>query len=540
MLTLGFWVGVVLAYWFWRKARQLKARGVEGFAYHLLRDSLDFLIPFVAVLGLYYLAFAYVRHSDGISLSTLVRIEERLDQARELVAPFKVNHIAMFVVLFALYLAVMVGMSNAARQRLHKGVNIYKNAVRLVYIVIVLLVSFTFLGTLPGNPQLDVELKIKTVREGYDTLREEVASTLVEQAAEQLCQKAYDSFLPWYGETFDLPLRVAGEAAALSASYSRAVAEHQVKDREIEAIIAKYSRSPQAAMPSGRATPISPTVHTTRISPEPRPVPGNASLAKIDHARDSLKQYRAGLKAQLTTFLQRPGAKEVVLQTPKLLTGQTKDALIALSSDFPLMEPLIDSLVKAVDDTVAKRLERAVDRATEATVAGNLKAVSQQVSEFARETPVVVSQQTQEKARTAKANLENSLVEVVRSKTRLETAVRQVETRRIDTWIERLTSTDSEVRREAATRLAQSGEKLSKPQINRLVQLMKDGQKSWTRFLYRESHCEWHEEVTVKHYAGEALAHMKSPYVDSKLAEEARTASNKGVRKYRVTDPGWI
>jgi hypothetical protein len=52
-----------------------------------------------------------------------------------------------------------------------------------------------------------------------------------------------------------------------------------------------------------------------------------------------------------------------------------------------------------------------------------------------------------------------------------------------------LSSANEQTRLEAVRELSQHGGKLSQKQVNRLVGLMRNGQASWSNYLYRESHC---------------------------------------------------
>ncbi len=106
--------------------------------------------------------------------------------------------------------------------------------------------------------------------------------------------------------------------------------------------------------------------------------------------------------------------------------------------------------------------------------------------------------------------------------------------------ISQLSSPSEEQRDKAADLLSKLGEELTKAIVEEIIKTMRHGKESWSKRLYRSSHCTWYEKTTVKKYAAKSLVNMKSPYVTDEIVREARNEVNKEKTKYRVTDPGWI
>lgn len=106
--------------------------------------------------------------------------------------------------------------------------------------------------------------------------------------------------------------------------------------------------------------------------------------------------------------------------------------------------------------------------------------------------------------------------------------------------ISQLSSDNEDDRDRAANFLSKFGEELSKALVEEIINIMRHGRKKWSKRLYRQSHCTWYEDITVKYYAAKSLENMKSPYVSDEIVREARNVRNRKKTKYRVTDPGWI
>jgi hypothetical protein len=106
--------------------------------------------------------------------------------------------------------------------------------------------------------------------------------------------------------------------------------------------------------------------------------------------------------------------------------------------------------------------------------------------------------------------------------------------------IAQLNSPSEKKRNKAADLLSYGGEELTKSVIDEIINIMRNGRGSWSKHLYRQSHCTWYEKTTVKYYAAKSLVNMKSPYVTDEIVREARNKTNKEKTRYRVTDPGWI
>jgi hypothetical protein len=84
------------------------------------------------------------------------------------------------------------------------------------------------------------------------------------------------------------------------------------------------------------------------------------------------------------------------------------------------------------------------------------------------------------------------------------------------------------------------GEKLSAEHVLKIVQVMRTGSGEWQTGSRRGPHCTYYDYITTKYYAADALLKMRTTYVSSEIAAEARTTKSQGTYTRRVNDPGWI
>ncbi len=92
----------------------------------------------------------------------------------------------------------------------------------------------------------------------------------------------------------------------------------------------------------------------------------------------------------------------------------------------------------------------------------------------------------------------------------------------------------------ASTQLTAWGERLRPEHVLKIVQVMRIGTGAWQTSSWRGSHCTYLSFTTTKYYAADTLLNMRSIYVTSEIAAEARNAKSQGTYTRRVDDPGWI
>jgi hypothetical protein len=402
-----------------RRLWRLKARGEEEtLAYCVLQNGLRSLVPVVAVIGLYYLAFAYVRYSDSVSLDTLAHIQDRLESLRRLVDRLNLNPVVLLLVLVVVYCVVTIGLSQVAWRRLTKGIKAYRGSTGLASGIVMLLTSFTLLGSLPGKPQLTVALKVARINEQYGTIRKEVESKLTQQVAEQLLQKTYEAFPAWYRDSLDLPSEIATAKEDLAASYTEASAKYGIKDASVEDVLTKYATSAQGADPAHTAGETgSPKDEKMATSSRSGGAPGNTTMAEVENARIALARTPSEASPPESV---KGSAREIALQLPGVLMEPGHDFL---STAFPQWKPVIDTVLNTVSDSFKERLEKAIDAVMGSATKGRMRSTSLQADELVSKTPVDVSAETLAEALTVKTSLDNGIADLNTAATRLRSMV---------------------------------------------------------------------------------------------------------------------
>jgi uncharacterized repeat protein (TIGR02543 family) len=110
----------------------------------------------------------------------------------------------------------------------------------------------------------------------------------------------------------------------------------------------------------------------------------------------------------------------------------------------------------------------------------------------------------------------------------------------IDQLINQLGSNEETVRLHASSELSELGNILSEGQINRLLTIMRTGTQSWQTDSRRREHCTYYEHTSIKYYAANVIAKIKSQYVTLSIIDEAKKAISSSVTWIKVDDPGWI
>lgn len=106
--------------------------------------------------------------------------------------------------------------------------------------------------------------------------------------------------------------------------------------------------------------------------------------------------------------------------------------------------------------------------------------------------------------------------------------------------IGKLRSPGKDEREEATRTLSRMGDRLTEAEVGQVVALMENGRETWSEYLYRQSHCTWYEDTSVRYYAAVSLLEMNSPHVSEKIRNDARLAKDRGKKRRQVTDPGWV
>ena len=370
MIAIIFIIGCFLTFFFLVKKSKIENYNLKkGVLYYFYKNSLDFLVPFVVITFLYLMLFLVVAlASNSTPLYSLIHFEESLEKFKSIFSIFKLNAIQVFFILIAIYLLGFLRFFAHKSKRLFSLFNKYQSFVRWVYIVLVLLCSFTFFGTQLGEPTTNLSLRIKIIRDGYADLCKDVQDTIAEEVAIDIYSKVHDQFPQSYQDALEAPRRIEQEATNLRDYYNSVRSEFDINEKNIDAILEKNSIRMKTASDLAKEIKFSGDLSKGKNNftiPDPRQI----NYKKIKDARTAVAKYRSRLQPRVIKYLQIEGGKEITSQIPKIFTGKVEKTLFQqVFKGYPVLEPIIDIFFRTLDREMETKVEQAIDQVTNATI----------------------------------------------------------------------------------------------------------------------------------------------------------------------------
>ncbi|MEW6363311.1 MAG: hypothetical protein AB1714_01590 [Acidobacteriota bacterium] len=538
-MTWWLVIGAVLGTLFIRYAKKrLQAKGrTKSFAFHLARTSLDAALAFDLALLFWLLVWALVgtawRH---ITLRHLLAIETYLSGFRDLLATLKLNSLRVFVGLLVIYLLSLLQRPFLRRltPKLIAVLDRYHRTTKLAYMFLVFVTSLTLLGTRFGEPSTELGLRIKMVREGYACLCEEARETVGEAAARQVFKNSLDAMPEGYRTAIASLPRMASETDALRQYYGGAVKERNIRSAKAEKVLREAEARKGLSTRETSAKP---------MRPECRP-PEELTHSRVEAARAVVAGYRSAGEEALVKLPTDAESGRLSMQVPKVITYSLKKGFFSeFMKTYPIFEPLIDVFVDSIDETVKGKLESGVAATAEDLLQGSEpteKVLERAVGEVVASAKTVLPDTVKQAAQKATKQMDDELRSISAAR---DDVARQIERSfdlEVDQLIRQLYSRDEERREQACEKLCGMANRLSKRKVTQFAEIMQHGQETWSKFLYREHHCEWYEDTSIKHYAARVLSASTSPSVTQAVRTEAAKWEEEGKSRRRVTDPGWI
>lgn len=535
--------GSVLAVTFWRKKHALERRGIRGgLGYHFLKNTLEFFIPFILVVTFYLALLVIVSaNMDSASLDRLIWMEEKFSIAKSWVSWLKLSAVGVVIGFAVLFLIGLLRIP--FEKQLSKGYDWFLKITKWAYILVVLLCSFTLLGTQSGETTTNLQVRIMTIRQGYADLCKQAQAALSGETAAKLYDKARSSLPPNYIAALELPDKIEGQATAFRDFYQTTQREYGIRNGKAESVLVLASSRNKAVSGLQNEYDVSGEAKELEFA---EPNPKQLSYQKLEKSRASLEQYQQSRSSKVITFLRAESGKNLTMKLPKILTSKLKSQFFSSWIESrPILGPLIDVFVGTFDSEIEEQIGKAVDKVVGTAIEkpDNIqKEVEEQSSKIADQKTVSVQPQTLENASQSSKQLEKELADIQEARSQVDHEIVVAEQGRIDRLIAELSSPKEVVRERASTGLSRMGGKISKSQVDRLVSIMRRGGNNWTTFLYREEghHCSWWEHVSIKYYAAEALEGMSSPHMNREIAREASNCKQKNKTQVKRTDPGWI
>lgn len=530
-----------------KKTRSLKEQNRDKeLRYHFLKSSLEFLVPFTFVMFFYVGLLAVVSMAwEFLSLQSLILMEEWLTTIHSYtrLKPSKTMVFLIFLGIYALGLVRVV--LPEARKKLYADIDTFYKWTKRLYVLFVLLCSFTLLGTQLGEPSSDLRFRIKFTRDGYAEVQKQTQEAISEEVAFQLYTKVYDSFSPTYHTALKLPEKISSEANSLNGYYAKAQNEYGVASKRAESAL--YSIEAHRKTVTNLKTEIQiPTKGISEITNANVPDPNQLSFRKIKDSKVAIENYRQKTQTRFITFLTTEDGKRLTIQGAKVLTDMLKSELFSgWIKAYPVTEPIIDVFIKTIDETLKTKVEKTADKATRSIIQNpknTLITVEGEASKLVAQTEIKISPAIMEKANLSGKELGQKLANLEAAKEEIGSGIKRVENKKIIELITQLNSPDAQIRKTAAQSLSKKGDIISQEKVNELIDIMRHGNKKWTTSRTRNEghHCTDYEYTSIRHYAATALTNMNSQYVSRDIAREAKQRQSDSITKERVTDPGWV
>lgn len=502
MVFIAFVASLILTIVCHLKKRQLGTQGGRGFWFHFVDKSLEFLLPFTVISGLFCLLSLFINGtSDRLTLQYLRWFENRLRWLKSFSALFKLSAFGTSIVLIVIYLLSLTRIPSQHTARMLPYLKKYKTTIKSVYITIVIVFSFTFFGVQSDQPAAELRFRIRDNEKLYGELRKEVEATLRKGVTDKLYTKIYHSFDRDYRNDMrrgdDGPPPPDGDPLGGNGGGGGGGDDDKGGGGGKGPLVYDLFDNPDD--------------HGPDASP---PAPDNASTTALNKAFEALRRYRSSFQTRFTDLLASDAGRELALQPPQMLTDNLKShALKAMFENHPIMEPVIGKLIEVLHKTLEPLIQRGADKITGGSVRdpeSTRQAITIEVSAIVRETPVTPGYIISDKLSKARAVIAEKWRGFTQAIARPEIKQTDEELARINEQIHLLTCPSEANRLLAARALAAGGSRLTKVQVQQIKEVLK--LDKW-RIGFSPIHEALFVEVPVKYYAALALEGMRSRYV---------------------------
>ena len=128
-----------------------KQHATKSIFYLFLENSLEFLVPLSLVLLFFLAVWSYFAPSENTDFQSLILLEKRLTWIASFLSHFKLGAGGVLIGLIAIYVLGLLRIPGTVTKNLCSTFSKYRLYIKRIYIVAVLLTSFTLLGAhLPG------------------------------------------------------------------------------------------------------------------------------------------------------------------------------------------------------------------------------------------------------------------------------------------------------------------------------------------------------------------------------------------------------
>lgn len=350
-----------------RQRRQMQQRGAtKTFRFLLIENTLDFLLPFLAVTLFYSILSASVSNagSDQSTIALLQEYERRLQGVKDLLKSLKLTPGYSFLVLLCAFFLALLARSVAVFgpyekriEKLHSLLGKYHKWIGHTAIVVGLLASFTFFEKSVSAGLGRVQIAIKDTREKGEEVRREIEEAVAREIAPALAEQLSTVSPPLERafavyKQFDKDYEEFKREKAATEEYRINSPETERLDAELKRRQTKLNHALEQVAPAERAeAPV-------------RAYEGSLSKQKAKLMEAALPKRSAVFAARRAEqVFGTPLGREVGNRIIKaILSEKHLPGIENLTTDFPIVEPILTILTESVRKKAAASISEATDR----------------------------------------------------------------------------------------------------------------------------------------------------------------------------------
>lgn len=394
LITTLLFISFILTSFCFKNRKTKKVINEKSIGYFFFDKCFEFFVCFSIVVFFYAgISWMVEGTSDATTLSRLESLEQFVTKIKDFVSYLKIKPWYAALIIFGLIvidLLVSYFLTFKKSARLSETVGdeveqtqstlatrykIYHTWSKRIYIVAVLLCSFTFFGnSVLGERVAHLRINIDKIREGYTRLKEESEKSLMASVQQKIYEKVIQNLPSDIKDNFNYPKIINVNLNDLRNNNEQ-LRKYGVPNPDAEKILKDYKVKRSANIPDEpisydepkpmkieveKKTDIKPKAGTTVESIE-------KSLAEVE--------TRKTFKTRFVSLLKLDGTKELLVKFPASLTDVTKGKVFGeIFKTHPILEPVIDIFVGTMDKYVETKVKDSAEIVADALLESPEKA----------------------------------------------------------------------------------------------------------------------------------------------------------------------
>jgi hypothetical protein len=353
MIIFMLILAALFMYYFSRKLKRNDlSEKKKGLEYYFYKNAFMFLLVFVVVGIIYLISFYLIKFVIGIDtvgLGNLILFEKKLEEVKSFVSVVELNAFQVFVLLFIIFVLSLFPAIKWRVKFISDLFEKYQKITKILYLIILVICSFTFFGKSVGLPDRDLILRIKTIRVGYANMRQDIQNALINEVYSGVYKKTVNEFPKEYSSViknyglFNSEKRLLVETIKKYDGYV-----------DISKDLDEYLRNYK--FEKGKIFRVEKEDFTYDIHDSKKNEVVNESEVSendIKNAVKKLEKYNKNI-----TFLSLDAGEKVVCQLPKMFTEKIKTVLFeGIITEYPFLAPIINVFHDTVDDNLDRDIK---------------------------------------------------------------------------------------------------------------------------------------------------------------------------------------